>query len=98
MAERLDPVAWRRNAAALEVLTEARELAPADRDIQTQYDLARSAFRPRTLPRFTYESDSDRNRMATARLTQDGWASTKLGYKVDAYIRNAQQEFPDPLR
>ncbi len=89
-----------RDAAALEYLEPALELTPQNRDLRTEARLASETFLPRGRPAVLYESDSDGNRIGTARYQQALWPDRRLGVRVSGYARTADQvsDIPDGSR
>lgn len=87
-----------RDAAALSSASRAVQAAPTDRDARTELRWARLAVAPRVAPAFTYESDSDGNRISTL-TTGAAWRPTpRVEVRGDAYLRDAGQkggETPD---
>ncbi|HEX2203373.1 MAG TPA: tetratricopeptide repeat protein [Longimicrobium sp.] len=78
-----------RDAAALEAARRAVQIAPTDRDAQEELRWARLPTEPRVAPSFTYESDSDGNRIATA-TSGAAWRPTaRVEVRGDAYYRDA---------
>lgn len=54
-----------RDAAALQALTRAQELEPGNPDVAVQLQHLRAGMAPRVSPTWTWEEDSDNNRMQT---------------------------------
>ncbi|MBX6365977.1 MAG: tetratricopeptide repeat protein [Gemmatimonadetes bacterium] len=80
-----------RHAEALEVLEKARQLAPTDADVRTQWEWARAAGAPRVTPFLVYERDSDGNRIATSRLVMAWNPLPRVALRADGYIRRLGQ-------
>lgn len=78
-----------RDAASIEVLERALAITPTDRDARDQMKWARSAVAPRTTPGFVYETDSDGNRVRSARLSFAYRPHPRWELRTDGYLRNA---------
>lgn len=85
-----------RDAAALEAARRAVQIAPTDRDAQEELRWARLPTEPRVAPSFTYESDSDGNRISTV-TSGAAWRPTpRVEVRGDAYWRQAGVEADEP--
>ncbi|MDX1493289.1 MAG: tetratricopeptide repeat protein, partial [Longimicrobiales bacterium] len=80
-----------RDAAALEALERAVELAPTDGDAHDQLRSVRLALSPAAGPTAVYEWDSDGNRMITTSATASFHPVPRLQLRVDAYRRGLEQ-------
>lgn len=78
-----------RNAAALEVLLRARATGD-NSEIRRELALVEASFAAGLTPDLSYESDSEGNRMATARVSHDGWLSRRVAYAIGGYFRHAE--------
>jgi tetratricopeptide (TPR) repeat protein len=83
-----------RQAAALEALETAAELAPTDATIRDQVRSLRLAMAPVARPRIVYEDDSDGNVMVTTFLTATWHPVPRLHVRADAYRKSLEQTFP----
>lgn len=80
-----------RDAAALEALERAVELAPTDGDAHDQLRSVRLALSPLAGPTVVYERDSDGNRMLTTSVASSFHPVPRLELRVDAYRRGLEQ-------
>ena len=81
-----------RGAAALESARRAVAAAPTDRDARTELQWARLPMRPRAAPSFTYESDSDGNRISTFVAGAAFRPSPRVEVRGDGYLRGASAD------
>ncbi|HSR43074.1 MAG TPA: tetratricopeptide repeat protein, partial [Longimicrobiales bacterium] len=84
-----------RNAAALAVLERARARAPRDQEIREEMRWVEAALNPRVETSLVVEDDSDENRMITTTLMARWHPSPRLGLRMDAYRRDAEQRVLD---
>jgi tetratricopeptide (TPR) repeat protein len=80
-----------RNAAALDVLEDARRLAPNDGDVREQLRAVRTVLAPQTRPRIVVEDDSEGNHMATRTLVGEWHPRPRLDLQADVYQRGLEQ-------
>ncbi|HYH81668.1 MAG TPA: tetratricopeptide repeat protein [Longimicrobium sp.] len=81
-----------RDAAALAAARRAVELAPTDKDARTQLTWTRLPLRPSVAPAFTYETDSDGNRISTVTSGAAFRPDPRVELRADVYQRNARVE------
>jgi len=80
-----------RDAAALEVLRRAEALNPNDGDLRAQLRWVRHATAPRVGASFSYESDSDGNRIQTL-ASRAAWRPVpRVELRVEGYARDLEQ-------
>jgi tetratricopeptide (TPR) repeat protein len=87
-----------RDAAALAAARHAVELAPTDRDARTELTWAQLPMQPSVAPAFTYESDSDGNRIATVTSGAAFRPHPRVELRADAYLRETRVEQQFPLK
>jgi len=76
-----------RDAAALAAAREAVRRAPTDRDARTELAWTQLPLRPSVAPAFTYETDSDGNRITTASSGAAFRPDPRVEVRADAYLR-----------
>jgi tetratricopeptide (TPR) repeat protein len=81
-----------RDAAALAAARRAIRLAPTDRDARTELTWASLPMRPSVAPAFTYESDSDGNRISTLTSGAAFRPDPRVEVRADAYLRETSIE------
>ncbi|HSU17343.1 tetratricopeptide repeat protein [Longimicrobium sp.] len=81
-----------RDAAALEAARRAIRAAPTDRDARTELTWAALPTRPAVAPAFTYETDSDGNRISTISSSAAFRPDPRVEVRADAYLRDARLE------
>jgi len=86
-----------RDAAALEAARHAVRVAPTDRDARTELAWTRLPLQPSVAPAFTYETDSDGNRIATLSSGAAFRPDPRLEVRADAYVRHARLDFTPEL-
>ncbi len=84
-----------RDAAALDLLRAAARLAPGDADVTEQLRLTEFALAPRVTPDFTYESDSDGNRIATTALSAVARVTPRFELRGTAHLRETGHDPAD---
>ncbi len=80
-----------RNAAALEALETAAELAPTNAQVLDQLRAVRLTFAPNARPSVVYESDSDDNRMVTTSLTGSWHPLPPLDVRGYGFYKDLEQ-------
>lgn len=85
-----------REAAALDAVERAAEVAPDREDVQERLDALRARFRPRSRASLTVEDDSDGNRMVTTSLASTWNPTRRIRVRADAYDRDLEQELNGP--
>ncbi|MFL5542967.1 MAG: hypothetical protein ACJ8J0_28570, partial [Longimicrobiaceae bacterium] len=86
-----------RDAAALEAARHAVRVAPTDRDARTELAWTRLPLQPSVAPAFTYETDSDGNRIATLSSGAAFRPHARLEVRADAYVRYTRLDFTPEL-
>ena len=76
-----------RDAAGLRALRNAVALDPNNTEARALLADAEAAMDPRIVPVYTYEADSDENRMQTATMTGRSRPADNLEARVDWYVR-----------
>lgn len=79
-----------RNAAALEVLRATLAADPTNPEARTLLASVEFALSPRVAPRYSYESDSDGNRIATTVFYGLWHPAPRLELRADGYLRRAR--------
>ena len=80
-----------RNAAALEALERAVGIEPTHGEAREQLRSLRAVFATTAWPSFSYESDSDGNRMRTVALATTSYATPRWRLRADVYEKALTQ-------
>lgn len=81
-----------RDAAALAASREAVQRAPTDRDARTELTWTRLPLQPSVAPAFTYETDSDGNRITTVSSGAAFRPDPRVEVRADGYLRGTRLE------
>jgi len=81
-----------RDAAALAAARHAVRVAPTDRDARTELAWTRLPLQPSVAPAFTYETDSDGNRIATLSSGAAFRPHPRVEIRADGYLRETRVE------
>jgi tetratricopeptide (TPR) repeat protein len=81
-----------RDAAALAAVRRAVRVAPTDKDARTELAWAQLPMRPSVAPAFTYETDSDGNRISTIASGAAFRPDPRVEVRADAYLRQTRLE------
>lgn len=84
-----------RDAAALAAARHAVRVAPTDRDARTELAWTRLPLQPAIAPAFSYESDSDGNRISTVSSGAAFRPDPRVEVRADAYLRETRVEDSD---
>jgi len=83
-----------REVAATRTLSTAATLAPHDPEVQSESQILTAGYRPTVAPSFSYQTDTDGNRIWTGEVRGVWRPSSAVGVRASAYVRGARQVGP----